>query len=62
MVSYRDKDRIKQASLPEFMNAEDYSPITITRIVQISKDGRLVWKKGQKDLTVKDPKQKEHLC
>ena len=56
-VSYRDKDKIKQASLSEFMNAEDYSPIPLTRIIHISKHGRLVWKKGQKELTVKDPKQ-----
>lgn len=57
IVSYRDKDEIKEVNLDEFMNAEDYSPIPLTRIAQITKDGKVVWKKGQKELAVKNLKQ-----
>ncbi len=52
-VSYRDKDVIKRAKLQDFMGSEEYSPIPLTRITEISKGERVVWKKGQKELTVK---------
>lgn len=53
-VWYRDKDVIKEASLEDFMGAEDYSPIPITRITKITKDDKIVWSKGQKELIVKN--------
>jgi uncharacterized protein (UPF0248 family) len=52
-ISYRDKDRNKQASLKQFMQSEDYSMIPLTRITLISKDGNIVWRKGQKEILVK---------
>jgi uncharacterized protein (UPF0248 family) len=52
-VSYRDRDRIKKATLKSFFQGEEYSDIPITRIVEITRDGELVWEKGQKQVTVK---------
>ncbi len=52
-VSYRDKDVVRDANLREFMDSEEYLPIPLTRIVQISRQDRIVWKKGQKELAVK---------
>ena len=54
LVSYRDKDIIKQANLKDFMDSEDYSAIPLTRITLISKNGNIVWRKGQKDILVKN--------
>lgn len=59
-VFYRDKDRIREIDLDKFMNAEEYSPIPLTRIVQITKHEKPVWKKGQKELLVKKVKQLEN--
>ena len=53
-VFYRDKDTVKNANLKEFVEGEEFSPIPLTRIVQVSRDGsQSVWKKGQKELIVK---------
>jgi uncharacterized protein (UPF0248 family) len=54
LVSYRDKDRIKQVNLKDFMDSEDFSAIPLTRIRLISKNGRIVWRKGQKEIIVKN--------
>ena len=52
-VSYRDKDKIKTNSLQDFMTKEEFSDIPLTRIVQIIRDGEVVWEKGQKQIKVK---------
>ena len=56
LVSYRDKDLIKETDLEEFMNSDYFSPIPLTRIVRLTKDGRVIWTKGQKDIVVKGEK------
>ncbi len=53
VVSYRDKDQIKEATLKDFLNAEEYSPIPFSRVTQVTKLGMIVWKKGQKEILVK---------
>jgi len=53
VVSYRDKDQIKSASLKDFTGSEELSPVPLTRIVQISKKEKIVWRKGQKEILVK---------
>ncbi len=53
VVYYRDKDRVKTATLKDFFSAEEFSPIPRTRILQLSKERRIVWKKGQKEILVK---------
>jgi len=56
-VFYRDKEKIKEASLKDFVEGEVFSPIPLTRIVQITRNEKdLVWKKGQKELSVKQTK------
>jgi uncharacterized protein (UPF0248 family) len=52
-VSYRDKDVIKTCLLADFVTKEEFSEIPITRILQISKEGIVVWRKGQKRVSVK---------
>jgi len=52
-VSYRDKDQIKNTGLKDFLIAEEFSPIPLSRIVLISKNELAVWKKGQKEVLVK---------
>lgn len=52
-VSYRDKDMVKTVSLLNFMNSEEFSDIPVTRIMQIIKEESVVWKKGQKEVSVK---------
>jgi hypothetical protein len=54
IVSYRDKDLIKDASLEEFVESEYFAPVPLTRITQLRRVGRgIVWRKGQKQLLVK---------
>ena len=52
-VTYRDKDIEKIVSLPEFLQSEDLAPIPLTRIIRIARDGKVVWRKGQKSVSVK---------
>jgi uncharacterized protein (UPF0248 family) len=52
-VSYRDKDKIKTDSLEDFMTKEEFSDIPLTRILQITRNGEVVWEKGQKQIKVK---------
>ena len=52
-VFYRDKDLIKSASLKSFMESDEMSEIPLSRITLISRDGKVVWEKGQKDVRVK---------
>jgi uncharacterized protein (UPF0248 family) len=60
-VLYRDKDLVEEASLDEFMSSEYYSPIPITRVLQVIKDGKVVWTKGQKDIIVKREKRARQI-
>lgn len=53
-VSYRDKNKIVEVNLKEFIKNEEYSVIPITRITLLVREGKLVWKKGQKELLIKD--------
>ena len=53
-VFYRDKERIKEANLKEFLEFDEYSAVPLTRISLISKKGKIVWKKGQKEIIVKN--------
>jgi len=53
-VSYRDLDRIKTVRLIDFVHGPDYAEIPATRILQISMDSRVVWRKGQKVVTAKE--------
>lgn len=53
-ISYRDKDRIKTDPLEDFMTKEEYSEIPLTRILQITRDGNIVWEKGQKEVKLKN--------
>ena len=53
LVTYRDRDLIKTATLKDFFSAEEFTPIPTTRILQLSKKGKIVWKKGQKEILVK---------
>ena len=46
-------DSYKTAALHDFMNGEDYADIPTSRIVMISRTGKAVWKKGQKEILVK---------
>jgi len=52
-VFYRDKDTIKRANLKEFFESDEYSAVPLTRINMILKKGKIVWKKGQKEILVK---------
>lgn len=52
-VKYRDKDTFKEVSLDDFMNREDLSDIPVTRIVTVARKGNVVWRKGQKVVSVK---------
>jgi len=52
-VFYRDKERIKEANLKEFIESDEYSAVPLTRINMILKKGKIVWKKGQKEILVK---------
>ena len=52
-VSYRDRDKIKTNSLEDFMTKEEFSEIPLTRILQITRKGEVVWEKGQKQIKVK---------
>ena len=52
-VSYRDKDRIAKVNLKDFLTKEEFAPIPLTTIIQISKNDDVVWKKGQKEVAVK---------
>ena len=47
-VTYRDMDLLKEVSLNDFMNREDLGDIPITRIVTVTRNGMVVWRKGQK--------------
>jgi uncharacterized protein (UPF0248 family) len=54
IVFYRDKDTMKEATLRDYMEGEDYSAIPLTRIVRIKRrGGEDVWIKGQKEVLVK---------
>ena len=53
LVNYRDKDTIKTETLNNFISSEEFSDIPITRIVEIIRDGRVVWRRGQKQVNVK---------
>jgi uncharacterized protein (UPF0248 family) len=53
-IIYRDKTTVKKASLKEFMESEEFSDIPTTRILRITREGRLVWEKGQKRIEVKE--------
>jgi hypothetical protein len=53
-VFYRDKDTIKRANLKEFIESDEYSAVPLTRINLISKKGKIVWKKGQKEILIKN--------
>ena len=57
-VTYRDKDLFKEVTLEDFMNQEDLGDIPITRIVTIARKCKVVWRKGQKDVSLKSSKQK----
>ena len=52
-VSYRDRDTVKTVSVLDFMTGEEFSEIPVTRIMQISKKENIIWKKGQKQVSVK---------
>jgi uncharacterized protein (UPF0248 family) len=52
-IMYRDKMTVKKAGLKEFMESEEFSDIPTTRILRITRQGRLVWEKGQKRVEVK---------
>lgn len=52
-VSYRDKEDIKTDTLNNFMQRADLADIPITRILTIIRDGKIVWRKGQKQVSVK---------
>jgi hypothetical protein len=58
MLTYRDKDLFKEASLDDFMNRDDLGDIPITRIVTVARNGKVVWRKGQKEVSLKSNKQK----
>ena len=53
-VFYRDKDKIKEANLKYFFEEEEYGAIPLTRIILVSRLDKPVWKKGQKEVLVKD--------
>jgi uncharacterized protein (UPF0248 family) len=53
-VSYRDKDKIKTDPLEDFMTKEELSDIPLTRILQITREGNVVWEKGQKRVKLKN--------
>jgi uncharacterized protein (UPF0248 family) len=53
-VAYRDKERIKTAALKVFLENEEMSDIPLTRILSISKNETIVWKRGQKEVWIKD--------
>ncbi|MGI0091724.1 MAG: hypothetical protein ACREBS_08445 [Nitrososphaerales archaeon] len=52
-VNYRDRDAIKTETLSNFMAGEEFYDIPITRIVEIIRDGKVVWERGQKQVKVK---------
>ena len=54
VVLYRDKAIVKNAPLKEFLESQDMAEIPLTRIVSILRNGTSVWKKGQKDVRVKN--------
>lgn len=47
-VSYRDKDVIRWVTLQDFVERADLVDIPVTRILEIKKTGKTVWRKGQK--------------
>ena len=53
-VSYRDKDKIRTDSLEDFMTKEEFSDIPLTRILEITRNGDVVWEKGQKQVKLKN--------
>jgi uncharacterized protein (UPF0248 family) len=53
-VSYRDKDKIKTDPLEDFMTKEEFSEIPLTRILEITRNGNVVWEKGQKQVKLKN--------
>ncbi len=57
-VTYRDKDLFKEVNLDDFMNREDLGDIPITRIITVARNGKVVWRKGQKEVSLKSSKQK----
>ena len=52
-VSYRDKDQIRWVTLQDFTEREDLIDIPVTRILEIKKTGKTVWRKGQKEMLCK---------
>ena len=52
-VSYRDKDRTKIVTLKDFLTADEFSEVPLTRILQITREKKLVWQKGQKQVELK---------
>ena len=60
-VFYRDKNMIKKASLKDFIDTEEMSDIPLSRISSISRDGKTVWEKGQKEVRVKNQAEPENL-
>ena len=53
-VSFRDMEVVKSESLNDFLRREDADvPVPITRILSIIRDGKIVWQKGQKQVSVK---------
>jgi len=56
-VTYRDLDTLRTVSLGEFMKAEDYAEIPASRILTITHKRKVVWRKGQKQVSVKEVSQ-----
>ena len=61
-VKYRDKNTFKTVELDEFMNREDLKDIPITRIITISRGDEVVWRKGQKEVSLKSRAAKYENC
>ena len=53
-ISYRDKDKIKTDLLEDFMTKEEFADIPLTRILEITRNGNVVWEKGQKQVKLKN--------
>ncbi len=46
--------KIKTESLEDFIAKEEFSDIPLTRILQITRNGEVVWEKGQQQIKGKN--------
>ena len=57
-VIYRDRDLFKEVTLDDFMTRNDLGDIPITRIATLTRKDKVVWRKGQKEVSLRSGNQK----